>query len=92
MTPIATLVIEPTPARTALIYAGFAFLVTAATQVAQLAIAFSLAPVESPSRWLISAGAGLLAAGIGAALPWLKAVLPVPVPVTPVAPVAPPVV
>jgi hypothetical protein len=64
--------------RVALIYAGLGFLVGALTQVLQIAIAVSLNPIQSPSRWAISAGAAVIAAGVAAALPWIKAVLPAP--------------
>ncbi len=59
-----------------LIYAALGFLVGALTQVMQVAIAVSLSPIESPGKWAIAAGAGIIAAGVARALPYLKAVLP----------------
>lgn len=63
-------------ARATLIYAGLGGLVGVLTEVLQLAIDVSTHPITEPSRWAISAGAGILAAGVGAALPWIKTALP----------------
>lgn len=66
------------PEKQALIYSFFGFLVGAATAAVQVAIAVSLSPVTDWKTWAISSGAGILAAGIAASLPYLKAVLPPP--------------
>lgn len=61
-------------------YAIVAFAVGALTQGAQLAIAASLAPIESPGRWAVAGVAGIVAAGIVKALPWLEKMLPAEAP------------
>jgi len=66
------------PTRQALIWAVFGFLVGAATTLMQLLVTLSLNPVTDLNMWGISAGAAVLAAGIGYSLPYLKAVLPPP--------------
>ncbi len=70
--------------KAALIYAGVAFLVGAATQVLAVLVTQSVTePFASPSRWAIAIGSGAVAGGLVYALPYLKAVLPAPpVPVT----------
>ncbi len=64
--------------RAALIYTGVAFAIGACTQLVQVAasLANSGSLGISPSHWVISAAAGIVSAGVVAALPWLKAELP----------------
>ena len=67
--------------RTTMFYAGLAALIGMLVQVLQVATAIAAnqsSPVDSPTRWAISTGAGIIAAGVVAALPWLKADLPQP--------------
>ena len=67
---------ELTAIAKAVIYSFVAFVIGAATQAAQVAILMSASPLEKPSGWLISAAAGIVSAGLLAAIPYLKAVLP----------------
>lgn len=82
--PVLEVVVPAGKIRSALIYAGIAFIVGAATQMIQAAVAMSVVDaIASPSRWAIAVGAGAVAGGLSYALPYLKAVLPgPPVPVT----------
>ena len=64
--------------KTALLYALFGGIVGAATELYQILWALasnSGVPFDNPTRWAISAVAGVLAAGIGAALPYIRIIL-----------------
>lgn len=81
-TPILEVVAPAGKMHAAFIYAGIAFIVGAATQFIQAAVAMSLmAAIESPSRWAVAVCAGAFAGGLSYALPYLKAVLPATPPV-----------